>query len=46
MHRGGSHKAGHSLKPSPRFKYKGTGRVPAKAPKRTKRYHGRHGGIR
>ena len=39
------HKMGGSLKPAPKYKFKHA-RIPMKSPRRTKKHHGRRGGVR
>jgi hypothetical protein len=39
------HNKGKSLRPPPKFKFKHS-RIPMKAPRRTKKHHGRGGGVR
>lgn len=42
----GKHHTGKSLKPIDKFKYSASGHVPMKKPRRTKKHHGRGGGMR
>jgi hypothetical protein len=45
MHKGKSHHDGASLKPTSKFKY-AKSRIPMKGPRRSKKVHGRRGGVR
>ena len=45
MHHGGSHHNGGSLKPTSKYKF-AKSRIPMKHPRRSKKVHGRGGGLR